>query len=315
MPACYAKPDTALARPFPISPHESPIYHKRRRQEPAVVRAVVDVEVAAHDGRGECAESNRSGFWWPTTKRPSLLPSPHGFCLGRFLRVDGWPASRARRDLQPSGHLNWDHPDLHSAIRRIGFAHLSRYGSASALDSYSFTKALPAIIAYLASFVLVKYNRISIPISEEASIASPTGQLPQLGRDSTVRTRGGSIKGPPSDPPIGLQSLHQRIPTGFDPLITIERVSVRNLFKLKLPASQLYAAAFNSGPVTAPELEDAHTLLLRCNAVCVVLAFVGFLLAVTGIMAYVWSTFSLAPGIFVSVCFIVSLIGACYALR
>ena len=173
---------------------------------------------------------------------------------------------------------------------------------------------LPAIIAYLASFVLVKYNRISIPISEEASIASPASQLPQLGRDATIRTRGGSIKSPQSDPPIGLQSLHQRIPTS-DPLITIERVYMRNLFRTKLPVSQFYAAALSSGTVTAPELEDAHTLLIRCNGVCVVLAFVGFLLAVTGIMAYVWSTFTLAPGIFVSVCFIASLIGACYALR
>ena len=98
-------------------------------------------------------------------------------------------------------------------------------------------------------------------------------------------------------------------------MIRIERFRFRNFFRLNLPASQFYAATFKSGTVTAPELEDAHTLLLRCNGVCVVLTFVGFLLAVTGIMAYVWSTFTLTPGIFVSVCFIVSLIAACYALR
>jgi len=56
-------------------------------------------------------------------------------------------------------------------------------------------------------------------------------------------------------------------------------------------------------------------MLLRCNSVCAILTFIGLLLAIIGIMAYVWTTFTLTPGIIVSVCFIVSLIAACYALR
>lgn len=67
--------------------------------------------------------------------------------------------------------------------------------------------------------------------------------------------------------------------------------------------------------VTAPELQDAYNVLLRCNTVCVTLTFVGLLLALIGIMSYVWTTFTLAPGIFVSACIIVSLVGACYGLR
>jgi len=56
-------------------------------------------------------------------------------------------------------------------------------------------------------------------------------------------------------------------------------------------------------------------MLLRCNSVCVLLTFFGLLLAIIGIMAYVWTTFTLPAQIFVSVCFFVSFIGACYALR
>ena len=78
---------------------------------------------------------------------------------------------------------------------------------------------------------------------------------------------------------------------------------------------QFYESSSATDPVSTPELEDAYAMLLRCNSVCVLLTFVGLLLAIIGIMAYVWTTFTLTPGIFVSVCFIVSLIGACYALH
>jgi len=167
-----------------------------------------------------------------------------------------------------------------------------------------------AIIAYLASFVLVKYSKISVPISEEGSITSP----PQSSQ-STTRTRGGSIKTIQPNPPLGLQSLDQKpIACAPDPVITIERVYLRNFFRTR-PSPQVYAPSSGPGTVTTPELQDAHTMLLRCNSVCVVLTFIGLLLAILGIMAYVWTTFTLAPGIIVSVCFIVSLIAACYALR
>ena len=166
-----------------------------------------------------------------------------------------------------------------------------------------------AVISYLASFVLVKYSKISVPISEEASIASPT-QSPQPGQESS---RKGSVRTLQSDPPIG---LHRRATTeSSDPMITIERVYLRNFLRTRPSPSLFHTSASKQETVSTPELQDAHTMLLRCNTVCAILTFVGLLLAITGIMAYVWTTFALTPGIFVSVCFIVSLIGACYALR
>jgi hypothetical protein len=169
----------------------------------------------------------------------------------------------------------------------------------------------PAIISYLASFVLVKYSRVSAPDSEEGAIGSP-------GREETVSTPRGTVKGPQSVPTINLQSLGQQpVTRTLDPIVIIERVYLRNLLRTKPSASIQMFSASSSKPetVTAPELQDAYNVLWRCNSVCVILTFAGFLLAITGIMAYVWSTFALAPGIFVSVCFIVSLAAACYALR
>jgi len=172
-----------------------------------------------------------------------------------------------------------------------------------------------AIISYLSSFALVKYNRISVPISEGGSTA-PQTRNPQPGREATTTTSGGSVKVSHPDPPIGLQSLRHRPITGSsEPVVTIERVYLRNLFRTRPPTSLFYEASSVTEPVSTPELQDAYSMLLRCNSVCVLLTFVGLLLAIIGIMAYVWTTFTLTAGIFVSVCFIVSLVGACYALH
>lgn len=163
---------------------------------------------------------------------------------------------------------------------------------------------IPAVISYLASFVLVKYSRISVPISEEAVIGSSE-------REATATILEGTIKSPQSDNSIHLQSLGPKpITSTFNSVITIERVYLRNLLRFRPPAP-----SSTPGTVTTPELQDAYNVLLRCNSLCVILTFVGLLLALIGIMAYVWTTFALAPGIFVGVCLIVSLVGACYALR
>lgn len=170
---------------------------------------------------------------------------------------------------------------------------------------------IPAIIAYLSSFVLVKYSEISVPTSEEAVIGSP-------GPEATTTTPGDAVGRPQSDNLIRLRSLGQKATTNTpDPIIAIERVYLRNLFRTRpiSPASAFSTPSSTPGTVTAPELQDAYNVLLRCNSVCVTLTFVGLLFALIGIMAYVWTAFTLVPGIFVSVCLIVSLASACYALR
>jgi len=171
------------------------------------------------------------------------------------------------------------------------------------------------IISYLASFVLVKYSKISVPTSEGGSTAPPThGSQPR--REATTTTFGGTVKISQPDLPIGLQSLRQRpIADTSETVITIERVYLRNFLRTRPTTSLFYTSSSGKEAVTTQDLQDAYNMLLRCNSVCVLLAFIGFLLAIIGIMAYVWTTFTLAPGIIVSVCFIVSLIGACYALR
>jgi hypothetical protein len=264
----------------------------------------VDVEVAARDGRGKRTELNRSGSNRVDSHHPD-----------RFLRVDRWLVSRPRRDVRPRGHVDWERPDPHGAIWRLGFAHLSWYVALRAFSSYELTHGrVPAIISYLASFVLVRYSKISVPISEEASIASPAHNS-QHGREATTTTFGGTVKTSRMDPPIGLQSLRQRpITSTSEPMITIERVYLWKFLRTK-PTTPLHASSSGAEGISTPELQDAYSMLLRCNSVCVVMTFIGLLLAILGIMAYVWTTFALAPGIFVSVCFILSLIAACYALR
>ena len=172
---------------------------------------------------------------------------------------------------------------------------------------------VPAIISYLASFVLVKYSRISAPPSEGDSTTSPARSSR---REAATTTFGGTVKSSQPDPTIGPQSLRRRPTTDTPKTVnTIERVYLRDFLRTRPPPSLFYTSSSGTEVVDTPELQDAYSTLLRCNSVCVLLTFIGLLLAIIGIMAYVWTTFTLAPGIFVSVCFIVSLIGACYALH
>jgi hypothetical protein len=164
-------------------------------------------------------------------------------------------------------------------------------------------------MSYLAAFVLVKYNKISVPISEEATIGSTA-------QETITITQQGVVKDPQPGHPIALQPFPQQQFTGIlDSMVTIERVYLKNFLRTQPSARMFYAADSNPGTVTAPELRDAHDMLVRCNSVCVVLTFVGLLLVMIGIMAYVWTTYTLVPGIFVSVCFTLSFVASCYALH
>ena len=257
-------------------------------------------------------ESDRSGLWSPIPSN-SLFLTLH-YQAAFFASTDGLLLGRVGAYIPEDTSIGniLTHATLSGALALHISAGTEFGRSSSPMSSTGFVLA---IIAYLASFVLVKYNRISVPISEEASIASPI-QGPYPGLDATTRTRVGSVKISQMDPSIGPQSLRQRATTGIsDPMIIIERVYLRNLFRTRPSASLFYASTSQPETVTAPELQDAYNMLLRCNSVCVILTFTGLLLAIIGIMAYVWTTFTLTPGIVVSVCFIISLIGACYALR
>ena len=257
-------------------------------------------------------ESDRSGLWSPITSN-SLFLTLHDQAAF-FASTDGLLLGRVGAYVPEDTSIGniLTHATLSGALA-LHTSSGTKFGRfSSPMSSIGFVLA---IISYLASFVLVKYSRISVPISEEASIASPI-QSPYPGLDATTRTRVGSVKISQLDPSIGPQSLRQRVTAGIpDPMVTIERVYLRNFFRTKPPASLFYASTSQPETVTAPELQDAYNMLLRCNSVCVILTFTGLLLAIIGIMAYVWTTFTLTPGIFVSVCFIVSLVGACYALR
>ena len=270
----------------------------------------MDVQVAARDGGGKSAESNRSGViqslpdLHSISAQAAFFASTDGLLLGRV-------GAYVPQDTSVGNILT--HATLSGALALHTSAGLLLLSSSFRTNSRS---RIPAIISYLASFALVKYNRISVPISEGVPASSPTPN-PRPGREPTTTTFGGSVKVSQSGPPIGLQSLRRRPITGTsEQMVSIERVYLRNFFRTRpTTPPTFYGASSATEPVSTPELQDAYSMLLRCNTVCVLLTFVGLLLAIIGIMAYVWTTFTLTAGIFVSVCFIMSLVGACYALH
>src|ERR1700753_2835299 len=123
-------------------------------------------------------------------------------------------------------------------------------------------------MSYLGSFVLVKYNKISVPVSEEANVGSTAQET------ITITQRGIVKDSQPGHPNIALQSFTQQQISGLgilDSMVTIERVYLKNFFRTQPSARMFHAADSNPGSVTATELHDAHDMLVRCNSVCVVL--------------------------------------------
>ena len=127
------------------------------------------------------------------------------------------------------------------------------------------------LLLYLASFVLVKYSKISVPISQEASIASPT-QSPQSGQETVGPSDRPSIPSSASDCRNLWSHDHNRA-----------RVYLRNFIRTRPSPSLFHTSASKQETVSTLELQDAHTMLLRNT----ILTFVGLLLAITGIVTCV----------------------------
>ena len=251
--------------------------------------------------------------WLGTVLSRSGTDDGFTYVIERLLRRHRWFTLGSRWGLCPDRYICWKYSHLLGVVWCLDSAHLGRcVYLPSFVSDPSPRDCILAAMSYLASFVLVKYNKISVPVSEEANVGSTAQET------ITITQRGIVKDSQPGHPNIALQSFTQQQISGLgilDSMVTIERVYLKNFFRTQPSARMFHAADSNPGSVTAPELHDAHDMLVRCNSVCVVLTFVGLLLAIIGIMAYVWTTFTLVPGIFVSACFTLSLIASFYALH
>ncbi|KAI0645196.1 hypothetical protein C8Q79DRAFT_912548 [Trametes meyenii] len=178
-----------------------------------------------------------------------------------------------------------------------------------------------SILAYLASFVLIRYRLDSAKEQAqtrehlEAFQAHDAGKLAARPADTRSPTLGSS-KSPAQAQvePIRVNSLD------FRSLVSVYQVR---------PFAFAYRrtlAGFKPGPEAPPpgaDPNDAVALrtlqamvetLTRCHTVVAGLSNVGFVLAVVGTITYFWTALPVALGSFASVCLGASLIAGVYAI-
>jgi len=132
-----------------------------------------------------------------------------------------------------------------------------------------------AIISFLAAFFLIRY-KLKEAKREELMFEEHHVESPDVEKESTSSRKMASLEQSSSNP------VPTKRITGSEPPIWSSDPHLEQVgpFRRKPP----------------------HHLLGRCHSLCVFLASVGFLLALMGVILYVWARQPLGVGIFASVC-------------
>jgi len=126
------------------------------------------------------------------------------------------------------------------------------------------------ILAYIASFTLIRYRIVDEDIKLETAPSSPSGF-------STTR-------------------LVRRVPRK----IVLEPIHPTHSILIFLYGLNMFPFIFASGSAPIPPLP--FSLMTRCFYTTICLAALGFVLALTGILTYVWAALNMPVGIFATVC-------------
>jgi hypothetical protein len=181
--------------------------------------------------------------------------------------------------------------------------------------------AATAILAYVASFILVRYrlnDAQSTLGSPKSAITSVYAKYAAPGQSSVNQQ--GKLSALESGPHVGVEhghnfhtllsspvtSLFSTLSTMFTSLLDqppLLNIDIRRVSFLDLSA--IIPCVGESVDTDADAEKNAISLvrlLDRCHHVCAIFALVGFLLVVTGIVAYVWAVLEHSVAIFGSVC-------------
>ncbi|KAI0685819.1 hypothetical protein C8T65DRAFT_591811, partial [Cerioporus squamosus] len=183
-----------------------------------------------------------------------------------------------------------------------------------------------AIVAYIASFVLIRYRLNDAEKKEEGVIKEPRSRsrAPSTSRNTTEKRRArqhshqhshrpsasmGSTLGP-SSPIEALTDFPTEVFTDLRGLVSVYRT--HPLWFLRCGTRRKPQRSRDMDP-EASVVDDAIAMLKgmvgvlsRAHTVCTSMSSLGFVLALLGILTYSWTAVPTALGIFASAC-----MGAC----
>ncbi|TFK50994.1 hypothetical protein OE88DRAFT_1660170 [Heliocybe sulcata] len=162
-----------------------------------------------------------------------------------------------------------------------------------------------AIISYIASFALIRFQLVDAEGNEV------TQSMPSTGTDAE-NPAPASTKETPANTMTKAEATNIP-PSASDPLSTSSsssRIRVQQVHLFRLSTLSLHKAP------PQPQHEKAPiALLLWVHTVCITLSSLGFVLAVVGVVAYVWNMLATSVSIFTTICLGISFIALASVLR
>ncbi|KAI0776237.1 hypothetical protein BD413DRAFT_649867 [Trametes elegans] len=180
--------------------------------------------------------------------------------------------------------------------------------------------ACSSIVAYIGSFVLIRYRLTNAEQQEEDTLSRPQTSSPRNAASEKRRMQStsahrpsasmGSTAAVPGSPMDTLRDVPIELYTDLRALVTVRRVHPLSFLQRgtrgrSAPAGKRDPEASVRDTAVAA-LEGIVGVLSRAHTMCACMASLGFVLALLGILTYSWTAVPTSLGIFASTC-----MGAC----
>ncbi|KAI0059912.1 hypothetical protein BV25DRAFT_1828319 [Artomyces pyxidatus] len=183
--------------------------------------------------------------------------------------------------------------------------------STASLSGALIFHAAAAILAYIGSFVLIRYKlfetQVPNPDSPTSAHAS-THSAAESGHSESKKARPAIMYPLPSTNSGIRQGLGGR---GFSKTLLSHTPDILShppdILAALLPDQptrgiSVHRVGFRAPKDPSADSESLMRLLTRCQRVCSLFALLGFVLVVVGIVTFVWTAFARGPSIFASAC-------------
>ncbi|KAH8087802.1 hypothetical protein BXZ70DRAFT_533617 [Cristinia sonorae] len=220
-----------------------------------------------------------------------------------------------------------------TSTARLGVINVSTWNNSTKLMNASMSGALifhvcAAITSFIGSFVLIRYKLLDAKKHEHivertasnqlpsSSLSPSSHEKPRFEHSNTINVASMSHPRPRtnasfhglSSPSLDFLPNWSEIVTILQGRVYINRVHIFDCFGRRRRSDDPERGAYKE-PDTQTELEPPVKLLSRCHTLSAAMALCGFLLAILGILAFVWTELPLSISIFASAC-----LGACFVL-
>ncbi|EIW54426.1 uncharacterized protein TRAVEDRAFT_52133 [Trametes versicolor FP-101664 SS1] len=170
-----------------------------------------------------------------------------------------------------------------------------------------------SILAYLASFVLIRY-RLDDAEEQAQTAERPSADIAHEPLDSKYQSTRGAALQPSASTTVRPVHIASR---DFRSLVSVYQVKPFGYMQRRsdaLKAGPETPDTANGDAAALVTLQSMVRTLTRCHTVVAVMSNVGFVLALIGTITYFWTAFPVALGSFASVCLGLCLLAGGYAV-